>query len=39
MTFEKYRSEVERLKALSDVVIQQLPDSLSATTKIRQIKK
>ena len=39
MTFEKYWSEVEKLKALPNTAIKQLPSSLSESTKIRLMKK
>lgn len=39
MTFEDYWLEVEKLKMLLGMAIQQLPSSLSATTKQKLIKK
>ena len=39
MTFEEYWGEVEKLKALPGMAIQQLPASLSATTKKKLMKK
>lgn len=39
MTFEEYWAEVEKLKALPQMAIQQLPSSLSVNTKIRLMKK
>jgi len=39
MTFEEYRTEVEKLKALSNTDIKQLPSSLSVETKKRLMKK
>lgn len=39
MTFEKYWSEVEKLKGLPNTAITQLPSSLSESTKIRLMKK
>ena len=38
MTFEDYWLEVEKLKMLPGMAIQQLPSSLSATTKQKLIK-
>lgn len=39
MTFEEYWAEVEKLKALPKMTIQQLPSSLSTGTKKRLMKK
>ena len=39
MTFEDYWAEVEKLKVLPGMAIQQLPSSLSYETKKRLIKK
>lgn len=39
MTFEEYWSEVEKLKALPKMAIQQIPSSLSDKTKKRLMKK
>lgn len=39
MTFEEYWGEVEKLKALPGMAIQQLPSSLSATTRKRLMKR
>ena len=39
MTFEEYWSEVEKLKALPNTAIKQLPSSLYESTKIRLMKK
>ena len=39
MTFEDYWLEVEKLKVLPAMAIQQLPSSLSATTKKKLMKK
>ena len=39
MTFEEYWAEVEKLKVLPVMAIQQLPSSLSPETKKRLMKK
>lgn len=39
MTFEDYWTEVEKLKALPKMAIQQIPSSLSARTKKRLMRK
>lgn len=39
MTFEEYWAEVEKLEALPQMAIQQLPNSLSESTKKRLMKK
>lgn len=39
MTFEEYWCEVEKLKVLTQMAIQQLPCSLSASTKRKLMKR
>ena len=39
MTFEEYWAEVEKLKMLPEMAIQQLPFSLSPETKKRLLRK
>lgn len=39
MTFEEYWAEVEKLKVLPGMAIQQLPSSLSTETKKRLMRK
>lgn len=39
MTFEEYWSEIEKLKILPQMAIQQIPSSLSAETKKRLLQK
>ena len=39
MTFEEYWVEIEKLKVLPQMAIQQLPSSLSASTKRKLMKR